>query len=233
MKIYLAGPMRSYEKYNFAEFFRITDILFNKFGHIVRNPAQMDLNELYQRKLIDFEWNWNNISEEEFMKVLSVFTLEECLRRDIQAITECDAVVFMSGWRRSEGANKELAVAKMLGLKLYEWIDEQMVVLKEEAVGRKFDGAKPRWDLLDTDYAEGTVVVLTKGSVKYSDNNWKKVEKFMDTYYSALMRHIQAIRRKEYLDKETGELHTSHASCCLMFIDWKIRRILKGEDIDE
>ena len=232
MRIYLAGPMRNFPKYNFSEFFRIDDAL-TELGNDVRNPAWMDLAELVMYHDVSPDWDWKTVSEEEFMKVLSVFTLEECLRRDIKAITECDALVFMEGWRRSEGANKELAVAKMMGLKLYEWINEQMIELKEETVGKKVDGAKPRWDLLDTDYAEGTVVVLTKGSVKYSDNNWKKVEKFMSTYYSALMRHIQAIRRKEYLDKETGELHTSHASCCLMFMDWKIRRILKGEDTDE
>ena len=230
MRIYLAGGMRGYFKYNFSEFFRLQKVL-EDLGHEVFNPADMDIYQLLSKGIVHDDWRWDQVSEEEFMKAIEVFNLEECLKRDISAITECDAIAFMEGWKRSEGANKEMAVAKMIGLQLFEIVNDQLVPMKE--AGRKFDSSKPRWCLLDPDYVEGTVVVLTQGSQKYSDNNWMKVEKFMDTYYSALMRHIQAIRKHEYLDKETGELHTSHASCCLMFMDWKIRRIIKGEDKDE
>ena len=40
MRIYLAGPMRNFPKYNFSEFFRIDDAL-TELGNDVRNPAWM------------------------------------------------------------------------------------------------------------------------------------------------------------------------------------------------
>ena len=227
MKIYLAGPMRGKPFYNFEEFFRIEQVLITQ-GHEVVNPARMDVEWLKANMEVDDDWEWDKTPEEEFMKICEVFTLDECLKRDIEAITHCEAIVLMGDWKRSEGANKELNVSKMINIPAFEWINENMVELKD--AGRKFDSMKPRYDLLDPDYVEGTVKVLTLGSIKYADNNWMKVDNFMNRYYAALLRHIQAIRRHEYLDKETGELHTSHASCCLMFMDWKIRRILKGID---
>lgn len=83
--------------------------------------------------------------------------------------------------------------------------------------GMKFDLGKLRYDLLSPEALKETVRVLTFGSVKYGDNNWRKGLKF-GRVFGALMRHLWDWWWGEELDPETGISHLSHASCCLMFL---------------
>ena len=91
----------------------------------------------------------------------------------------------------------------------------------EEEFGIKYDQDKPRWELLPLREVEDVVKVLTAGSKKYSDENWKKIDNIQDRYFSAAMRHMTAQRNGEVLDKETGLPHLSHAICCLLFMAWE------------
>jgi hypothetical protein len=69
--------------------------------------------------------------------------------------------------------------------------------------------------------------VLTYGSRKYDDNNWRKGTDW-NRYYGALQRHLNAWWGGENKDKETGYSHLAHAGCCLMFlITYEIRGIGK------
>lgn len=87
--------------------------------------------------------------------------------------------------------------------------------------GVKYDENKPRWSLLPIRPVTEIVRVLTYGSVKYADDNWKHVDNFRDRYYSALMRHLTAWWAGEIQDPETGYNHLAHAGCCLLFLLWK------------
>lgn len=87
--------------------------------------------------------------------------------------------------------------------------------------GVKFDTGKPRWDLLPLSQVEDVVKVLTGGSLKYSDDNWKKIPNIQDRYFAAAMRHLTAQRNGERLDSESGLPHLSHAVCCLLFMAWE------------
>lgn len=89
-----------------------------------------------------------------------------------------------------------------------------------EEVGQKFDTGKPRWDLLPWIEVEEIVKVLTNGSTKYSDNNWKFVPNAKERYFAAAERHITAWRKGELFDDEDGLHHLSHAGCCLLFLRW-------------
>lgn len=60
--------------------------------------------------------------------------------------------------------------------------------------------------------------VLTFGASKYSRDNWALVENAEERYMDAALRHINAYRRGEPVDTETGESHLAHAICCLMFL---------------
>lgn len=84
--------------------------------------------------------------------------------------------------------------------------------------GVKYDGGKPRYDLIDPRVLEGLAKVLTMGSVKYDDDNWKKVEDGGDRYYSAMLRHIEARRMGQKYDEETGLPHSIHAMANAMFL---------------
>ena len=86
--------------------------------------------------------------------------------------------------------------------------------------GVKYDGGKPRWGLLPYESVEDVVRVLTFGSKKYADDNWKKVPNAKERYFDAMMRHITQYRMGEQTDSETGLSHLAHATCCALFIQW-------------
>lgn len=86
----------------------------------------------------------------------------------------------------------------------------------ELGVGTKHDYGKLRFDLLDPRSMEEFVKVLTFGAMKYSPDNWRLVEP--ERYTAALGRHINAWRRGEAKDNETGIHHLAHAMCNIMFL---------------
>ena len=83
--------------------------------------------------------------------------------------------------------------------------------------GRNSDNPKLMYDLLDVYAIEDLVKVLTRGAQKYSPNNWHNSDSLL-RYYAAAMRHLEAWRKGEETDEETGLPHISHAMCCLMFL---------------
>lgn len=83
--------------------------------------------------------------------------------------------------------------------------------------GIKFDGDKPRMDLLDPYAIEQLAKVLTFGAQKYAAHNWRKgLSK--TRLVAAALRHTFAYLRGENTDPETGLSHMAHAMCCCMFI---------------
>jgi len=105
LTIYIAGPMRGYPDHNFPAFFQAEEKWKRK-GEVIDkiyNPAQMDLNEGYDPKTV----------------VESKAHLKDCMRRDLNAILECDAIVMLPGWEKSEGAKVEHALAVYLGLAIF------------------------------------------------------------------------------------------------------------------
>ncbi len=86
--------------------------------------------------------------------------------------------------------------------------------------GHKQDNEKPRWDLLPLECLTPIVNVLTFGAQKYTDHGWQTVVKGRERYYAALLRHLEAYRRGEQADPESGLSHLAHAGCCLVFLIW-------------
>ena len=88
--------------------------------------------------------------------------------------------------------------------------------------GIKFDGGKPRMDLLDPLALEGLATVLTFGAQKYPAHNWRKG--IANTrLIAAILRHLFAIMRGEDLDPESGLPHIDHLGCCWMFLSWNMK----------
>ena len=90
--------------------------------------------------------------------------------------------------------------------------------LPVDKVGRKDDAAKLRYDLVPPIALELIAEVLTYGAKKYAPENWRNVEEPERRYIAAAMRHIEAYRKGERIDQESGHPHLAHAACCLMFI---------------
>jgi hypothetical protein len=88
----------------------------------------------------------------------------------------------------------------------------------EDAVGRKDDAGKPRFDLMPATAELKIAEVLKYGACKYAPDNWRKVENPEARYIAAALRHINAWRRGEKHDPESGLSHLAHAATSLMFI---------------
>jgi hypothetical protein len=104
-RVYIAGPMRGYPLFNFPLFDAVT-AHWRRVGWEVVSPAEAD------RELdgLDPQDPQPNRSFAFYM------------RRDIEFLLTVDAVAFLPGWERSEGAQIERTVAKALGLDLYDAI---------------------------------------------------------------------------------------------------------------
>ena len=85
-------------------------------------------------------------------------------------------------------------------------------------IGRKDDKGKTRFDLVDTEFEEAVAEVLTYGANKYAPDSWRHIEDAVNRYYASLRRHINAYRKGEKIDPESGLSHLAHAACNIMFL---------------
>ncbi len=84
-------------------------------------------------------------------------------------------------------------------------------------VAIKYDGEKPRLELLSPIALLQISKVLTAGAKKYADHNWRKGFKW-SRLLGAALRHILAFMGGEDKDPETGLSHLAHAGCCIIFL---------------
>lgn len=83
--------------------------------------------------------------------------------------------------------------------------------------GIKYDGNKPDMYLLPPLSTLEVGKVLSYGAIKYSPDNWRRLDKLQERYTSAALRHLLADMAGEEEDEETDLSHLAHAICCLMF----------------
>ena len=95
--------------------------------------------------------------------------------------------------------------------------------------GVKFDGDKPRMDLIDRAAMEELGYVLGFGANKYAAHNWRKGINY-SRLVGAALRHIHAFNDGEDKDPESGYSHIGHAMCCLMFLMGTIKH---NPDMDD
>ncbi len=91
MRVYLSGPMSGLPELNFPAFHAAAARLRAE-GLQVVNPAEINP---------DGEMTW-----------------EACMRQDIKALCDCDAIVLLPGWQASKGAHLELHIAHRLGMEV-------------------------------------------------------------------------------------------------------------------
>lgn len=88
-RVYISGPMTGLPDLNFPAFFQAESLL-GSLGFIPLNPATLHDNS-------DASW-------------------EDCMRVDIKALCDCDAIALLPGWERSQGAQLEVHIAHRIGL---------------------------------------------------------------------------------------------------------------------
>lgn len=91
-RLYLSGPMTGIPDHNFPAFNAEAARLRGK-GYDVVNPV--DINA-------DQQADWH-----------------ACLRRDIAALTTCDAIALLPGWQGSAGAHLEMHIAHRVGMAIH------------------------------------------------------------------------------------------------------------------
>jgi len=98
---------------------------------------------------------------------------------------------------------------------------------KEE--GLRFNTGKVRFDLAPAFAQEQYAKVLTKGAEKYAERNWEKGMAWSKVLAS-LERHLQAIKKGEDFDPETGLLHSAHVMCNAAFLTEYYKIYPQGDD---
>lgn len=90
-RIYISGPMTGMPDLNFPAFHAEAARL-SALGYQVVNPAEINP---------DPGMSWH-----------------ECMRRDLRALLDCDALALLEGWQKSAGAHLEMHVAHRIGMEI-------------------------------------------------------------------------------------------------------------------
>ena len=106
--LYLSGPMRGYEDFNFPLFYAVEGML-DLWGWRVTSPARMDM--------VEQQAHFNKAEG----RILpnSSFTIQDALRRDYKIVLSVDAIAALPGWENSEGACREIAIGLDIGIPVY------------------------------------------------------------------------------------------------------------------
>lgn len=107
--------------------------------------------------------------------------------------------------------------------------DGKCTCISTKDEGLRFNKGKTRHDLVPTYAQEQYAKVLTKGSEKYAERNWELGMKW-SIVLASLERHLQAVKRGEDYDNETGLLHSAHIMCNAAFITEYYKIYPQGDD---
>lgn len=113
-RIYVAGPMKGLPNYNYGAFDEVARIL-TLAGFHVENPAQIGRDLGVDPMLMPADHDWNETPKN--FRIL--------FKRDLEALSRCNALYLLDGWEKSKGATAERAVAVALGMKVYETDEEK------------------------------------------------------------------------------------------------------------
>jgi Domain of unknown function (DUF5664) len=88
--------------------------------------------------------------------------------------------------------------------------------------GKKYDGGKPRMDLLPYDALVQIAEVLGFGAQKYTPGNWAKgIE--ISRLIASLERHLGEFKEGRDHDSESSLHHMAHVGANVLFILWMLR----------
>lgn len=91
--------------------------------------------------------------------------------------------------------------------------------------GKRYDVGKLRYDLIPVDALKELALVYSKGAEKYADRNWEKGMSW-SRVIGPLMRHLEAFRRGEIIDQETGCRHMAQVAWnALALVSYEMRHI--------
>lgn len=106
--IYIAGPMRGCKYYNFVTFDVYKEYFENQ-GYNVISPADLDREHGFDPFDLPEDYDWNTLPND------NGFSFADCVKRDVDAVLECDVVFLLFKWENSKGATAEKTLAEWAG----------------------------------------------------------------------------------------------------------------------
>ena len=243
MRVYIAGPMSGYPKFNIPAFDQAADVLRRR-GFTVYSPAEIDGPVTRSQLLESEEGDHADLPQDESWSFY--------LARDFRILADenIEAIATLPGWEDSKGAGLEVALGRQLGIPqidlgtlirlqdeygdalsadglredtLYDgdgnFITHEANPLRQRSVsgGVKDNRGKPQVDLIPSKPLLAVGRVLGFGANKYKPHNWRLGLSWTQTMGSA-MRHLLAFNDGEDIDPESGECHVDNALCQLLFL---------------
>lgn len=211
MPIYLAGPMRGIDGFNFEAFHGAAAHL-RSLGYTVISPAEHDLE-------LGFDPEKNSLED---------FDLTASILWDLEQVAQATTIVVLPGWEVSSGVAAEVALARFLGTPVLEYpglrpiaTTSEVRLTDPETGGQK--GTKlARYDLIPPDALHQLAEHYGYGATKYEDRNWEKGYRW-SLSFAALQRHAWAFWRGEDIDPDSGRAHLAavmfHAAALLTFAE--------------
>lgn len=219
MKLYLAGPMRGYPKFNY-EAFKAEAARLRSVGYDVVSPAEMD--------------------EADGMDFTSDETVEATVKRDsngnpcedyyleryFEAIKGCGGIALMDGWEKSKGVGREIYCAISNGLLVFPedyWLvnaGETATSLPEQGsevwmvdpdTGAQKGQKLARFDLVPVKPLWEVAEHFGRGAAKYAEHNWAKGYRW-SLCYQAAIRHLMQFWAGEDMDKQLKSKHVIAAA---------------------
>lgn len=223
--VYCCGPMSGKAEWNFPVFYSACAKL-EKQGYKAINPAALDEASGYNLARLQL------LTPDEFQ----VF-LKGAMKRDLDALQQCDAIALLPEWESSKGARAEKAVAEWLGLEVM-YLDGAEAPVEPEEVwedSRYEYGNVPTYapddpkgaagalkapfHLLPPDALEEVAKVMGEGARKYKAWNFIEANVCASTYIGAIGRHWAAYSKGIDVDEESGFSHLAHlAANCLILL---------------
>ncbi len=123
-RVYVAGPLRGYARWNFDAFAEAAAVL-RAAGYEVISPAEHDIEGGFDPEATS----------------LDGFDLKAAFRWELEQVMAADAVVVLEGWRASKGATAEVKVAQAIGTPV--WTLEACLSIAEWVTAGRSQAAAP------------------------------------------------------------------------------------------
>jgi hypothetical protein len=108
MKVFISGPMRGIPRYNFPAF-DAAKAAFEAVGFDVITPADLDRSVGFDAMTLPADTDWH---------AEAGFDIKAAMRRNIDALLDCDGVVLLNDWVHSSGCLLEKSIAVRCGIKI-------------------------------------------------------------------------------------------------------------------
>lgn len=82
---------------------------------------------------------------------------------------------------------------------------------------KRFDSGKTQYDLIPPEPLQDIADVFTMGATKYGVRNWERGMAY-SRVLNSLLRHVQAFRKGEDKDQESGLPHMAHVAANAIFL---------------